>query len=213
MSRVCRQSHVRPAQAGSDALILEGASPLQVDKVLYDFGFPMGPFALSDLIGLDLGWTRETSTGATIRERLCEMGRFGQKSGAGYYQYEPASREPVPDPEIEKLIKDFAQEKNISRRQISDREIIERCTYPVINEGAKILDEGIAARASDLDVIWVNGYGWPVYRGGPMFYADTIGLDNVLQTVKTYQTRFGDTWKPAALLENLVNQGNSFQDM
>jgi len=173
----------------------------------------MGPFALYDLIGLDLGWSRETSTGSTIKERLCEMGRLGQKSGAGYYQYDPGSRVSVPDPEIEQMIKDFAAEKNIPQRQISDREILERCLYPIINEGAKILEEGIAARAGDLDVIWVNGYGWPVYRGGPMFYADTLGLENVLDTINIYHARFGDTWKPAALLEKMVAQGKRFQDI
>ena len=197
----------------ADALILEGAFPSQVDNILYDFGFPMGPFALYDLIGLDLGWRRETSSGSTIKERLCEMGRLGQKSGAGYYNYEANSRTPVPDPEIEQLIRNFAKEKNIPQREISDREIIERCIYPIINEGARILEEGIAARAGDLDVIWVNGYGWPVYRGGPMFYADTVGLDKVLETLQAYHARFGDTWKPAALIEKLVEKGHHFQRM
>ena len=194
----------------SDALILEGALPSRVDKVLYDFGFPMGPFALNDLIGLDLGWRRETSTGATIRERLCEMGRLGQKSGAGYYRYDSASRTPLADPEIERLIRDFAREKNIPQREIADREIIERCIYPVINEGARILEEGIVTRASDLDVIWVNGYGWPAYRGGPMFYADNIGLGKVLESMKSYHARLGDEWKPAALLEKMVSKGKLF---
>ncbi len=197
----------------ADALVLEGALPTQVDKVMVDFGFPMGPFALYDLIGLDLGWRREASTGSTIKERLCEMGRLGQKSGSGYYTYKPGSRTPIADPEIEQLIKDFAQEKHIHQREISDQEIIERCIYPIINEGAKILEEGIAARASDLDVIWVNGYGWPVYRGGPMFYADTIGLDNTLETIKGYQARLGNDWQPAALLEKLVARGQRFQDV
>ena len=141
------------------------------------------------------------------------MGRLGQKSGAGYYNYEANSRTPVPDPEIEQLIRNFAKEKNIPQREISDREIIERCIYPIINEGARILEEGIAARAGDLDVIWVNGYGWPVYRGGPMFYADTVGLDKVLETLQAYHARFGDTWKPAALIEKLVEKGLHFQRM
>ncbi|MDY6904133.1 MAG: 3-hydroxyacyl-CoA dehydrogenase NAD-binding domain-containing protein [Thermodesulfobacteriota bacterium] len=197
----------------ADALILEGADPEQVDKVLYDFGFPMGPFALYDLIGLDLGWQRETSTGATVKERLCEMGRFGQKSGAGFYKYEPGSRKPIPDPDVRQLIRDLAAEKNIARRDIADGEILERCLYPVINEGAKILEEGIATRPSDLDVIWVNGYGWPVYRGGPMFYADTVGLDNMLSTLKKYAPDRGEAWKPSALLEKLVAEGKRFQDM
>ncbi len=197
----------------ADALILEGASPRQVDRVLYDFGFPMGPFALYDLIGLDLGWSRQTSTGATIRERLCEQGRFGQKSGAGFYKYEGDSRQPQPDPEVDELIREFAAARGIAQREITDREILERCLYPIINEGAKIVEEGIAARPSDLDVIWVNGYGWPVYRGGPMFYADTIGLGNVLETIKSYHARLGEEWEPAPLLKRLAGEGKHFQDL
>ncbi|MFW5988613.1 MAG: 3-hydroxyacyl-CoA dehydrogenase NAD-binding domain-containing protein [Desulfosudaceae bacterium] len=197
----------------ADALILEGARPEQVDQVLYDFGFPRGPFALYDLIGLDLGWSRETSTGSTIREKLCEMGRFGQKSGAGFYKYEKNSRQPIPDPEIDRLIRDFAEERGYSRRDISDREILERCLYPIINEGARILEEGIASRPGDLDVIWVNGYGWPVYRGGPMFYADSIGLGNVLETIKSYRARLGEAWEPAPLLLRLAAERKGFQDL
>ena len=197
----------------ADALILEGASPRQVDRVLYDFGFPMGPFALYDLIGLDLGWSRQTSTGATIRERLCEQGRFGQKSGAGFYKYEGDSRKPQPDPEVDELIREFAAARGIAQREISDREILERCLYPIINEGARIVEEGIATRPSDLDVIWVNGYGWPVYRGGPMFYADTIGLGNVLETIKSYRARLGEEWEPAPLLKRLAGEGKHFQDL
>jgi len=197
----------------ADALILEGASPRQVDRVLYDFGFPMGPFALNDLIGLDLAWSRQTSTGATIRERLCEQGRFGQKSGAGFYKYEGDSRKPQPDPEVDELIREFAAARGIAQREISDREILERCLYPIINEGARIVEEGIATRPSDLDVIWVNGYGWPVYRGGPMFYADTIGLGNVLETIKSYRARLGEEWEPAPLLKRLAGEGKHFQDL
>ncbi len=193
-------------------LVLEGAMPMQIDKVLFDFGFPIGPFALFDLVGLDLGWDRKSSTGSTINERLCEMGRFGLKSGSGYYTYKPGSRIPVPDPEVEKLIIEFSARKNIKRRKISDREILQRCIYPIINEGAKILTEGIAARPGDLDVIWVNGYGWPAYRGGPMFHADMIGLDNILDNMKKFNQKLGDHWKPAPLIEELANSGKGFKD-
>lgn len=195
----------------AENLILEGALPAQIDKVLYDFGFPMGPYVLADLIGIDLGWDREHSAGRTLQEVLCEKGRFGQKSGAGFYKYEKGSRAPVPDPEIDQVIIDFSKKLGITRNDsISDEEVLERCIYPIINEGAKILEEKIAVRPSDLDVIWVNGYGWPVYRGGPMFYADLVGLDKILESLKKYQQRFGDAWKPAALLEQLVREGKNF---
>ncbi|MFP4453446.1 MAG: 3-hydroxyacyl-CoA dehydrogenase NAD-binding domain-containing protein, partial [Desulfobacterales bacterium] len=198
----------------SERLVLEGAPPTQIDKVIYDFGFPMGPFALADLIGIDVGWDRENSAGRTLQEVLCEMGRLGQKSGAGYYKYEKGSRSPIPDPEVEKVISDFAAKHGIKRRDdITDQEILERCIYPIINEGAKIIEEKIAVRPSDLDVIWVNGYGWPVYRGGPMFYADLVGLDKVLETMKKYHAKFGDEWKPADLLEKLVKEGKKFGDL
>ncbi|MCF8110185.1 MAG: enoyl-CoA hydratase/isomerase family protein [Desulfobacteraceae bacterium] len=198
----------------SERLVLEGAPPTQIDKVIYDFGFPMGPFALADLIGIDVGWDRDNSNSRTLQEVLCEMGRLGQKSGAGYYKYEKGSRTPIQDPEVEKIIADFAAKQGIKRRDdITDEEILERCIYPIINEGAKIIEEKIAVRPSDLDVIWVNGYGWPIYRGGPMFYADLVGLDKVLETMKKYEAKFGDEWKPAGLLEKLVNEGKKFGDL
>lgn len=203
------------AQRGreTDKLVLEGALPPQIDKVLYDFGFPMGPFVLRDLIGLDIGWSKETSTGDSIRDILCEQDRRGQKTGAGYYKYEKGSREPIWDPEVEKMIIDFAEKKNIKRKKISDEEIIERSIYPIVNEGAKILEEGIATRASDIDAIWINGYGWPVYLGGPMFWADTVGLAKILETIKKFHKEFGDEWKPASLLEKLVKEGKGFKDV
>lgn len=197
----------------SEKLILEGALPAQVDKVVYEFGFPMGPFVLYDLIGNDLGWSKEASTSSTIRELLCEQGRFGLKAGKGYYNYEKGSRTPLPAPEVDQLIIDFSKKKGYERREISDEEILQRCVYPIINEGAKILEEKIAVRPSDLDVIWVNGYGWPVYRGGPMFYADLVGLDNVLAVMKKFQAQYGDDFKPAALLEQLVREGKGFKDL
>ena len=197
----------------AEQLILEGAMPAQVDRVIYDFGFPMGPFALADLIGIDLGWDRDNSAGRTLQEVLCEMGRFGQKSGAGFYKYEKGTRAPIPDPEIDQLIIDFSKKQGIERKEITDEEILERCIYPIINEGAKILEEKIAVRPSDLDVIWVNGYGWPVYRGGPMFYADLVGLDKIVDALKTYEAKLGEDFKPAALLEQLVRDGKKFGDL
>jgi 3-hydroxyacyl-CoA dehydrogenase len=197
----------------SEKLILEGALPAQVDKVVYDFGFPMGPFVLYDLIGIDLGWSKETSRGDSIRDLLCEQGRFGLKNGRGYYNYEKGARTPLPAPEIDQLIIDFSRKKGYTRREISDEEVLQRCIYPIINEGAKILEEKIAVRPSDLDVIWVNGYGWPVYRGGPMFYADLVGLDKILDVMKKFQEKYGDDFKPAALLEKLVKEGKNFNSL
>lgn len=203
------------AQRGREVqkLLLEGATIAQLDRVIYDFGFPMGPFILSDLIGTDIGWDKKTSTGSTIRERLCEMGRLGLKAGRGYYKYKPDSRVPIPDPEVDKLVEEFSEKNQIKRSEIPDQEIIQRCIYSIINEGAKILEEGIAVRPNDLDVIWINGYGWPVYLGGPMFYADLIGLDKILDTIKKFEQQQGEVWKPAALLEKLVSQGKGFKDL
>lgn len=199
-------------QREAQKLILEGAMPWDVDRVLYDFGLPMGPFAMSDLAGLDIGWNKDTSKGETLRDRLCEMDRRGQKTGAGYYDYDE-KRNATPSPVVEKMILDYAAEKGINRRQISDDEILERCIYPMINEGAKILEEGKAIRASDIDVVWIYGYGFPRYRGGPMFYGDTVGLDKVLGKMKEFQSQMGDDFKPAALLEKLVSEGKGFKDL
>ncbi|HVS64147.1 MAG TPA: 3-hydroxyacyl-CoA dehydrogenase NAD-binding domain-containing protein [Thermoanaerobaculia bacterium] len=195
----------------ANRLILEGATPWQVDRVIYDFGFPMGPFAMSDLAGLDIGWKRETSSSSTIREVLCERGRLGQKSGSGYYVYDRETRAAAPDPEVEELIEEFSAKEGIERREVSDQEILERCLYPMVNEGAKILEEGIAIRASDIDVVWVNGYGWPVYRGGPMFWADGIGLGEVAQKIRHYAEKLGgDHWQLSPLLERLSSEGKTF---
>ena len=198
-------------QREATKLILEGAMPWDVDRVLYDFGLPMGPFAMSDLAGLDIGWSRETSKGETVREILCEMDRRGQKTGAGFYDYDEA-RNAKPSGITEKVILDLAAKKGINRRPISDEEILQRCVYPMINEGAKILEEGKAIRASDIDTVWVNGYGWPVYRGGPMFYGDTIGLAEVLKVMKGFEDLHGADFKPSALLEKLVAEGKGFRD-
>jgi 3-hydroxyacyl-CoA dehydrogenase len=205
-----RMLHQRQREAGK--LILEGAMPWDVDRVIYDFGFPMGPFAMSDLAGLDIGWSKETSKSSTIREILCEMNRRGQKSGAGFYDYDE-SRNAKPSPVVEKIILDFAAKKGINRRTISDEEILERCVYPMINEGAKILEEGKAQRASDIDIVWINGYGWPVYRGGPMFYADLVGPEKVLAKMKNFEATMGEDFKPAPLLEKVVAEKKQLQDL
>jgi len=201
-------------QRGREAekLILEGALPHQVDKVLVDFGFPMGPFGMSDLAGLDVGWRIRKGKGvkAAVADRICELGRFGQKTGAGYFRYEKGDRTPIPDPDVEKIIVDVSTEMGITRRPIADDEILARLLYPMVNEGAKILEEKIAIRASDIDVIWVYGYGWPVYRGGPMFWADQVGLKTIHDRLLDWQRQQGDVWKPAALLTRLVTEGKSF---
>ncbi|MDB5475374.1 MAG: fatty oxidation complex, alpha subunit [Phenylobacterium sp.] len=198
-------------QREAQKLVLEGAMPWDVDRVLYDFGFPMGPFAMSDLAGLDIGWVKEKSNGATIRDVLCELDRRGQKTGAGYYDYDE-NRNAKPSPVTEQIINDFIAKSGRNPRKISDEEILERCIYPMINEGAKILEEGKAIRASDIDVVWVNGYGWPVYRGGPMFYGDRLGAGKVLAKMAEFQGAMGDDFKPSALLESLVADGKKFSD-
>ena len=198
-------------QREANKLILEGAMPWDVDRVLYAFGLPMGPFAMADLAGLDLGWEKEKSSSSTIREVLCESDRRGQKNGRGFYDYDE-SRKATPSPEVETVILDFSKRQGIERRQISDQEILERCLYPMINEGAKILDEGIALRASDIDIVWINGYGWPVYRGGPMHYANEVGLDHVLDRLKAYQAQHGDAFRPSPMLEKLASSGKGFAD-
>jgi 3-hydroxyacyl-CoA dehydrogenase len=199
-------------QREAQKLVMEGAMPWDIDRVLYDFGFPMGPFAMSDLAGLDIGWVKEASKGETIRDVLCEMDRRGQKTGAGYYDYDE-NRVARPSPVTEKIIKDFAAKSGVNPRQISDEEILERCVYPMINEGAKILEEGKATRASDIDVVWENGYGWPLYRGGPMFFGDHIGLDKVLAKMTAFHDEMGEAFKPSALLEKLAAEGRGFQSL
>ena len=206
-----RMLHQRGQQA--EKLILEGALPHQVDKVLTDFGFPMGPFAMGDLAGLDVGWRirKGRGTKSPVADRICELGRFGQKTGSGYFKYEKGDRTPIPDPDVEKIIVDVATEQGITRRHITDEEILQRLLYPMVNEGAKILDEKIAIRASDIDVIWVYGYGWPVYRGGPMFWADQIGLRALRDTMVNFQKASGDAfWTPAPLLNRLADEGKGF---
>jgi 3-hydroxyacyl-CoA dehydrogenase len=200
-------------------LVQEGASPAQVDKVMTSFGMAMGPFATSDLAGIDVGWRIRKAKGrppkgerysGAVADRLAEMGRFGQKTQRGFYKYEEGSRKPIPDPEVDRIIEQVAQEEGVERRQVGDEEIFERCLYAMINEGAKILDEGIALRASDIDTVWLNGYGFPVHRGGPMFHADQIGLKKIYERICAFKDKFGDVWQPAALLEKLAKEGKTF---
>jgi len=190
-------------QRAANALILEGAMPWDVDRVIYDFGFPMGPFQMADLAGLDIGWSKETSKGETLRDKLCELDRRGQKNGAGFYDYD-AKRERTPSPIVEQLVLAQSAQAGLTRRAISDQEILERSIYPMINEGAKILEEGKAYRASDIDIVWLNGYGFPAYRGGPMFYADTVGLPVVVAKLRE------QGHAPASLLEKLAAEGKGF---
>ena len=190
-------------QREANKLILEGALPWDIDDALFDFGFPMGPFAMSDLAGLDIGWNKETSNGESIRDLLCEAGRLGQKSGKGFYVYDE-NRNKSSDPEVEAIIKKFGEERQVRMRDINKEEILERCLYPMINEGFKILEEGMAIRASDIDIVWTNGYGWPAYEGGPMFYGNTIGFDKILFWLKKAELELGPEFKPSAYLEKVV---------
>ena len=199
----------------ADRLLLEGALPHQVDRVMFDFGLPMGPYAMADLAaGIELRWRRRQETGEMdfIGDRLAELGRFGQKVGKGYYRYEPNSRAPLPDPEVEEIIREASRREGLQRRDISDQEILERLVYPMINEGARILEDGVAIRPGDIDVIWVYGYGWPTYRGGPMFYADSVGLAQIRDRLVALQAQHGDFFRPAALLERMAREGRRFQD-
>src|SRR6476659_4857858 len=206
------------AQRGkqSEKLLFEGALPQQVDAVVTKFGMPMGPFAMGDLAGLDIGWRSRKARGikSEIADALCEAGRFGQKTGKGYYKYEGGSRSPLPDPEVEKLIDETLQRLGRKRRAVSDEEILERMIYPMINEGARILEEKIAARPSDIDVIWLYGYGWPIYRGGPMYYADQVGLKHIADRLSYYAKETNDpSLEPAPLLKRLAAEGKTFASL
>jgi 3-hydroxyacyl-CoA dehydrogenase len=203
-------------------LLEEGASVPQIDKALTDFGMPVGPYGMQDIAGIDvgarirqylksIGKSRAEGPQSEVPDRLYEMGRYGQKTGAGWYRYEaPGGRNRTPDPLIEQLAEEAARKRGIRRQPIADEEIIARITTALANEGARVLEDGYALRAGDIDVVYVYGFGFPRYRGGPMFYADTIGLPTVLARVKDYRTRFGDYWHPAPLLERLVAEGRGF---
>ncbi|MCC6142544.1 MAG: enoyl-CoA hydratase/isomerase family protein [Candidatus Hydrogenedentes bacterium] len=213
---------VDPYLREASFLLEEGALPQQVDRVLQDFGMAMGPFAMSDLAGLDVLWRIRQRRDATrpkdirhsqLHDRICELGRYGQKTGAGIYRYEPGGRAPLPDPEITALIEAESARLGLERRPVSEDEIVERCVYALVNEGARILEEGIAQRPSDIDIIYVYGYGFPAFRGGPMFYADQVGLQTVYERIRAYEDRHGPLWKPAPLLTQLARENRHFRDL
>ncbi len=200
----------------NEDLLLSGATPEQVDRVFTDFGWPMGPFQMVDLAGLDISWKHRQSLGLTapIADTLCEAGHFGQKAGRGFYLYEEGSRTPKPDPFVQELIEKKAAELGVQRREISADEITERTLYPMINEGAKILEERIAARASDIDVVWVNGYGFPVAKGGPMFWAERFGIKTIVERLEHWHQKTGNPlFEPAPLLRQLALTGGGFADL
>ena len=211
---------VEPYGREAQFLVEEGATVEQVDRALNNFGMAMGLFAMSDLAGVDVGWrVREEYKHLEIAgrrypiiaDKIYELGRYGQKTKAGWYDYDE-NRKPAPNAEIAQMLKDTATNAGIRQREISDEEIIERTIYALVNEGAKILEDGIALRSVDIDLVYINGYGFPVWRGGPMFYADTIGLEKVYQKVKELHEAHGDWWKPSELLKKLVETGESFSD-
>jgi 3-hydroxyacyl-CoA dehydrogenase len=205
--------------AAAHDLIVAGALPQQVDKALEDFGMAMGPFRMSDLAGLDIGWAARKRRAAEFPDRdmsnvadeLCQAGRFGQKTGAGFYRYEAGSRNAIPDPTVTAIIEKFRQQKGITPRKVSNEEIVERCIYALINEGARIVEDGIAQRSSDIDIVYLNGYGFPPWRGGPMFYADQVGLSEVARSLKTIAEQADKAfWTPAPLLARLAQEGKTF---
>ena len=198
-----------PRQVEATKLLLEGASPEQVDRIHVEFGMPMGPFQMADLAGVDIGWHRDPSRIENVRDALCAIDRWGQKKGAGFYDYDE-KRRPSPSPVVQQIIEDFAKQQGVERRQISDQEIVERTLYSMVNEGAKILEEGIAQRASDIDVVWVYGYGWPVYRGGPMFWADTEGLDKIVDGLERQEERMKPNFSFSKLLLDKAERGEKF---
>ena len=184
-------------QQPANALLMEGALPDQIDKVFTDFGFPMGPFQMSDLAGLDIGWHRDPSRVETLRDALCAAGRFGQKNGKGFYDYDE-KRNRTPSAEVDAIIEDFRSKSNLAKREITDQEIIERCLYPMVNEGHLILEEGMAQRPSDIDVVWIYGYGWPIYRGGPMFWGDLEGAGNIVAALEKNGVKVAESLKAKA---------------
>src|SRR4051794_31397248 len=198
-----------PRQIEATKLLLEGATPEQVDRVHVEFGMPMGPFQMADLAGVDIGWHRDPNRIENIRDALCAIDRWGQKKGAGFYDYDE-KRRPSPSPVVQQIIEDFAKQQGVERRDISDQEIVERTLYTMVNEGAKILEEGIAQRASDIDVVWVYGYGWPVYRGGPMFWADTEGAAKIVEGLKRQEERMKPEFSFSQLLLDKADRGEKF---
>jgi 3-hydroxyacyl-CoA dehydrogenase len=209
-----------PYRREAQFLVEEGASIEAVDKALYDYGMAMGPLATGDLAGLDVGWRirkeyrhlEKPGVRQPIAEdSLCELGRYGQKTSAGWYKYD-AERRAIPDPEVTQLVRKWAAEGGIQQREISTQEMVDRCIYALVNEGARILEEGYALRAVDIDIIYLTGYGFPAYRGGPMWYADTVGLKKVYERVCEFHRQHGELWEPAPLLKQLAEEGKGFAD-
>jgi len=198
-----------PRQVEATKLLLEGATPEQVDRVHVEFGMPMGPFQMADLAGVDIGWHRDPNRIENIRDALAAEGRWGQKKQAGFYDYDD-KRRPSPSPRVQEIIEDFRAKAGITARDITDEEIVQRTLYTMVNEGAKILEEGMAQRASDIDVVWVYGYGWPVYRGGPMAWADTEGLQKIVDGLKQQQDRMGSDFSFSQLLLDKAEKGEKF---
>ena len=198
-----------PRQVEAMKLLLEGATPEQVDRVHVEFGMPMGPFQMADLAGVDIGWHRDPNRIESLRDALCAIDRWGQKKGAGFYDYDE-KRRASPSPVVQDIIEKFAAERGVERREISDEEIVERTLYPMVNEGAKILEEGMAQRASDIDVVWVYGYGWPVYRGGPMHWADSVGLGTIVEGLKRQEERMKPDFSFSQLLLDKAEKGEKF---
>ena len=200
----------------ANMLLLEGALPNQVDSALESFGMSMGPFRMMDLVGLDLGWRArklaniETPLANKISDALCEEDRFGQKTSKGFYNYSEGSRAPNPAPENEDIYKAISSQNNIERREISDQEIIDRCILALVNEGARILEEGVAQRSGDMDIVYINGYGFPIWRGGPMFYANQLGLAEVISKMSAFSKLDENFWKPAPLLQKLADSSGAF---
>src|SRR5882757_7639973 len=210
----------QPYRREAQFLVEEGASVETVDRALYDFGMAMGPLATADLAGLDVGWRirkehpdlyKPGVRRPIVEDRLCELGRFGQKTGAGWYKYDE-NRRATPDPEVAELVRKWTAEAGITQRQLAPEEIVERCIYALMNEGARILEEGYALRAVDIDIIYLNGYGFPAYRGGPMWYADTVGLKTVYERICEFERQHGEIWAPAPLLKQLAGQGKTFAE-
>jgi 3-hydroxyacyl-CoA dehydrogenase len=209
-----------PYRREAQFLAEEGAAIEAVDRALYDFGMAMGPMATGDLAGLDVGWRirkeykhleKPGVRQPFAEDRLCELGRYGQKTGAGWYKYDE-NRRAIPDPEVGALVRKWAAEAGIPQRNLSTDEIVDRCIYALVNEGARILEEGIALRSVDIDIIYLNGYGFPAYRGGPMWYADRVGLKKVYERICEFQRQHGELWEPAPLLRRFAEQNKMFAE-
>jgi len=201
---------LKPRQLQAIELLMEGVAAERVDRVITEFGMPMGPLQLADLAGVDIGWHRDPKRIETLRDALCAAGRWGQKTGKGFYDYD-AARRPSPSAEANRLIAQFAKARGYVPREVSDREILQRCLYPMINEGAKILDERVAQRASDIDVVWTAGYGWPSYLGGPMYWASQVGLRTIVAGLEEHAARLGPAFSLSPLLAQRAAAGKGFQ--